>query len=125
MRNIEYSTKQMIGYFIVVNRKFTQYKEKILTKYIEKLKEELNNTDKKYILSNVNISIFADFYINHQVNTEEIICYAIVTFHKLLNYYHREFNDIDIIKEVETIMKMYSARTIKKEAEEILEKYNQ
>lgn len=124
MINIEYSTKQMISYFIIVNRNFTLYKDKLLINYIEKLKNILDNIDKKYVLSKVNISIFADFFVNHQVNTEEIISYAIVTFNRLLNYYNREFTDEDIVKELETVMRIYSARTIKKEAVNILEKYN-
>ncbi len=124
MINLEYSTKQMISYFIIVNRNFTLYKDKLLINYIEKLKNILDNIDKKYVLSKVNISIFADFFVNHQVNTEEIISYAIVTFNRLLNYYNREFTDEDIVKELETVMRIYSARTIKKEAVNILEKYN-
>ena len=123
MINLEYSTKQMISYFIIVNRNFTLYKDKLLINYIEKLKNILDNIDKKYVLSKVNISIFADFFVNHQVNTEEIISYAIVTFNRL-NYYNREFTDEDIVKELETVMRIYSARTIKKEAVNILEKYN-
>lgn len=121
MSDLEYSTKQMISYFIIVNRNFTLYKNKLLINYIEKLKEILKNIDKKYVLSKVNISTFANFFVNHQVNTEEIISYAIVTFNRLLNYYHREFTDEDIVKELETVMKIYSARTIKKEAANILE----
>lgn len=124
MSELEYSTKEMIAYFIVVNRKFTSYKDKLLSNYIEELKNELNNTKKMYILSNININIFANFFINHQVNAEEIFCYAVVTFNRLLNYYYKDFNDLDIVKEVETVMRMYSARTIKKEAVEILNKYN-
>lgn len=124
MINLEYSTKQMISYFIIVNRNFTLYKDKLLINYIEKLKNILDNIDKKYVLSKVNISMFADFFVNHQVNTEEIISYAIVTFNRLLNYYNREFTDEDIVKELETVMRIYSARTIKKEAVNILEKYN-
>ena len=124
MINLEYSTKQMISYFIIVNRNFTLYKDKLLINYIEKLKNILDNIDKKYVLSKVNISIFADFFVNHQVNTEEIISYAIVTFNRLLNYYNREFTDEYIVKELETVMRIYSARTIKKEAVNILEKYN-
>lgn len=124
MINLEYSTKQMISYFIIVNRNFTLYKDKLLINYIEKLKNILDNIDKKYVLSKVNISIFADFFVNHQVNTEEIISYAIVNFNRLLNYYNREFTDEDIVKELETVMRIYSARTIKKEAVNILEKYN-
>ena len=124
MINLEYSTKQMISYSIIVNRNFTLYKDKLLINYMEKLKNILDNIDKKYVLSKVNISIFADFFVNHQVNTEEIISYAIVTFNRLLNYYNREFTDEDIVKELETVMRIYSARTIKKEAVNILEKYN-
>lgn len=124
MKELEYSTKQMIGYFLVINRKFENYKDKLLFNYIEELKKELNSTEKMYILGKVKISEFANFIINHQVNTEEIFCYAIVVFNRLLNYYHREFSDKDIIKEVENVMIMYSARTVKREAENILKKYN-
>ena len=124
MNDLEYSTKQMISYFIILNRNFTLFKDKLLINYIEKLKEILKNTDKNYVLSKVDVSIFSDFFINYQVNTEEIISYAIVTFNRLLNYYNREFTDEDIVKELETVMRIYSARTIKKEAVNILEKYN-
>ena len=120
MEELEYSTKQMIAYFIVTNQNITQYKEKLLLNYIETLKKSLKNIDKKYILNKVNVNFFADFSINYQVNVEEIICYAIVTFNRLLNYYHREFTDEDIIKELEIVMRMLSTRTVKKEAKNIL-----
>lgn len=80
MNKLEYSTKQMIGYFIIVNKNFRLYKDKLLINYIAKLKEILENIDKKYVLSKVDISIFADFFVNHLVDTEEIISYATVTF---------------------------------------------
>lgn len=124
MNDLEYSTKQMISYFIILNRNFTLFKDKLLINYIEKLKEILKNTDKNYVLSKVDVSIFSDFFINYQVNTEEIISYAIVTFNRLLNYYNREFTDKDIVKELETVMRIYSTRTIKTEAINILERYN-
>ncbi len=124
MNDLEYSTKQMISYFIILNRNFTLFKDKLLINYIEKLKEILKNTDKNYVLSKVDVSIFSDFFINYQVNTEEIISYAIVTFKRLLNYYNREFTDKDIVKELETVMRIYSTRTIKTEAINILERYN-
>lgn len=124
MNDLEYSTKQMISYFIILNRNFTLFKDKLLINYIEKLKEILKNTDKNYVLSKVDVSIFSDFFVNYQLNTEEIISYAIVTFNRLLNYYNREFTDKDIVKELETVMRIYSTRTIKTEAINILEKYN-
>ena len=124
MNDLEYSTKQMISYFIILNRNFTLFKDKLLINYIEKLKEILKNTDKNYVLSKVDVNIFSDFFINYQVNTEELISYAIVTFNRLLNYYNREFTDKDIVKELETVMRIYSTRTIKTEAINILEKYN-
>lgn len=124
MNDLEYSTKQMISYFIILNRNFTLFKDKLLINYIEKLKEILKNIDKNYVLSKVDVSIFSDFFINYQVNTEEIISYAIVTFNRLLNYYNREFTDKDIVKELETVMRIYSTRTIKTEAINILERYN-
>lgn len=124
MNDLEYSTKQMISYFIILNRNFTLFKDKLLINYIEKLKEILKNTDKNYVLSKVDVSIFSDFFVNYQLNTEEIISYAIVTFNRILNYYNREFTDKDIVKELETVMRIYSTRTIKTEAINILEKYN-
>ena len=124
MNDLEYSTKQMISYFIILNRNFTLFKDKLLINYIEKLKEILKNTDKNYVLSKVDVNIFSDFFINYQVNTEELISYAIVTFNRLLNYYNREFTDKDIVKELEIVMRIYSTRTIKTEAINILEKYN-
>lgn len=124
MNDLEYSTKQMISYFIILNRNFTLFKDKLLINYIEKLKEMLKNTDKNYVLNKVDVSIFSDFFINYQVNTEELISYAIVTFNRLLNYYNREFTDKDIVKELETVMRIYSTRTIKTEAINILERYN-
>lgn len=123
MRESEYSTKQMIGYFLVVNKSFTNYNEKLLHNYINKLKEELETTEKMYILGKVNIKDFADFFINYQVNAEEIICFAIVVFNRLLNYYNRKFGDKEIIKEVETIMRLYSPRTVQKEAKTVLDKF--
>ncbi len=51
----------------------------------------------KHILNRVNVSKFAFFVIKHSVNVDEIFYYAVVVFNRLLNYYHREFKENDII----------------------------
>lgn len=122
MRDIEYSAKQMIAYFIVVSERIANYKDKQLSNYIRELKIELENTSENYILTRVNVSKFALFAIKHSVNIDEIFYYAIVVFNRLLNYYNREFKEDDIIKEVEIAMTTYSARTIINEAYKIMEK---
>jgi len=120
MNSIEYSTKQMIAYFIVASERITDYKDKLLSNYIKELKIELENTSEKYILNRVNVSKFAFFVIKHSLNVDEIFYYAVVVFNRLLNYYHREFKEDDIIKEVEIVMTTYSARTIITEAKKVL-----
>lgn len=118
-KNIEYSTKQMIAYFLLTNNEIKDYKDKTLSNYIKVLEEKINNIDLIYVLNKVNVKQFSDFLIRHIVNTEELFCYATVIFNRLLNYYNREFNDNDIIKETELIMSMFSARTILTEAKKI------
>lgn len=122
MKNIEYSTKQMIAYFLIINEKVKIYKNKLLSNYIKELKIELENTNENHILSKVEVKLFANFPIKHFVNTNEIFYYAIVVFNRLLNYYNRDFNNQDIIKETEFVMTMFSARTITSEVNKIIEK---
>lgn len=121
MNDIEYSTKQMIAYFLVVNERITKYKDKSLSNYLKELKIELENTNEKYVLNRVNVSKFADFVMKISVNIEELFNYAIVVFGRLLNYYNREFNETDIIKETEIVMTMYSVRTIIPQVHKIIE----
>ncbi len=119
-KNIEYSTKQMIAYFLLTNEQLKEYKDKTLSNYIKTLEEKINSIDLIYVLNKVDVKQFADFSIKHIINNDELFCYAIVIFNRLLNYYNREFNEKDIIKETELIMSMFSVRTIVTEAKKIL-----
>lgn len=120
MKEIEYSTKQMIGYFIITNRYVKKYKTLTMKNYLITLKNKLEKVDANDVLKTINLSLLEDLFITPKLNAEEIFYYGIVVFHRLLSYYNREFTQLDIINETEIAMRIYSSRTIMYAADNII-----
>lgn len=115
MNELEYTTKEMIAYFLVANRNISDFKNKTVSNYRQELIQTMKNIEKKYILNKVNTEKFYEFPIKYSIRIEEILNYATVIFYRLLNYYNREFTEEDLIKEIEFVMTRFSIRTINDE----------
>lgn len=122
MKEIEYTTKQMIGYFIITNRYVKKHRPLTMKSYMITLINKLEKAEQKDILKTVDMSLLDDLFITPTLNEEEIFYYGIVVFDRLLNYYNREFTEIDIVNETEIAMRIYSSRTIMYAADKIINK---
>lgn len=120
-KNIEYTTKEMLGYFLVANKKVQEKQELTLKEYIRQLVIAIESIDKKYILTEIDISNIADFPFAHILNNEEMMCYGLSVFYNLLNS-NKHITESDIISQTETEMRLYSSRKIIDKAEKLLDK---
>lgn len=120
-KNIEYTTKEMLGYFLVANKKVQEKQELILKEYIRQLVIAIESIDKKYILTEIDVSKIAEFPFAHILNNEEMMCYGLIVFYNLLNS-NKHITESDIISQTETEMRLYSSRKIIDKAEELLDK---
>ena len=120
-KNIEYTTKEMLGYFLVANKKAQEKQELTLKEYIRQLVIAIESIDKKYILTEIDVSKIADFPFAHILNNEEMMCYGLSVFYNLLNS-NKHITESDIISQTETEMRLYSSRKIIDKAEKLLDK---
>ena len=84
-KNIEYTTKEMVGYFLVANKKVQEKQELNLKEYIRQLVIAIESIDKKYILTEIDVSKIAEFPFAHILNNEEVMCYGLIVFYNLLH----------------------------------------
>ena len=105
----------MVSYIIVASNKIIDYKDKNIENYLEILNKELNETDKKQILNLVDLRLFNNFSFRQSLSINETMDYAKLIFIRLLNYYHKEFNAKDIIKESEYVFYSFSTRKASEE----------
>lgn len=120
-KNIEYTTKEMLGYFLVANKKVQEKQEITLKEYIRQLVIAIESIDKKYILTGIDVSKIAEFPFAHILNNEEMMCYGLIVFYNLLNS-NKHITESDIISQTETEMRLYSSRKIIDKAEKLLDK---
>lgn len=120
-KNIEYTTKEMLGYFLVANKKVQEKQELTLREYIRQLVLAIESIDRKYILTEIDVSKIADFPFAHILNNEEMMCYGLIVFYNLLNS-NKHVTEPDIISQTETEMRLYSSRKIIDKAEKLLDK---
>lgn len=120
-KNIEYTTKEMLGYFLVANKKVQEKQELTLKEYIRQLVIAIESIDKKYILTEIDVSKIAKFPFAHILNNEEIMCYGLIVFYNLLHS-NKHITESDIISQTETEMRLYSSRKIIDKAEKLLDK---
>lgn len=111
---------EMVAYIIVTNKKIKDFKDKEIKKYLDILNSELITTDKKQVLNLVDLRLFNNFKFRQVLNTNEVNNYAKLIFKRLLNYYHKEFEDKDIIKESEYVFYSFSTRTAYEELVKML-----
>ena len=106
---------ELAAYILIISNKLTLYKDKTVPNYLHLLKDEMRKTEKNIVLNNVKLSLFNNFKYRASLNFEECINYTALIFKDLLNYFHREFDDTDVIKAVSSIYDNYSVRTAKEE----------
>lgn len=119
IENLEYTTKEMLGYFIVAFEKVKNTEEKDLSAYIRNTRILLKTINKKNILKQIDTKLIAEFPICYLVNYEELMCFALVVFYNLLKS-GKDINQNDIISQLKTEMALFSTRTITREAKRIL-----
>ncbi len=118
--NEEYTTKQVICYFVMSYRKLKESKEINLGNWVKEL-INIIEFEEENVLEKVDSNIYAEFPFYHSLNVEEILSFALVVFHKLLLSNNTIF-DKDIVEELKATMRLYSSRTIFAEADNILSK---
>ena len=69
----------------------------------------------KRILNKVKLSLFNNFHYRAKLNNEECINYTTLVFKDLLNYFHKEFDDTDVVKTIAKTYDNFSVRTAKEE----------
>ena len=124
LEKIEYTTKEMLGYFLIAYKKVQDNKEERLADYIRELMCLLKNVDKNKILEMIDTSLIANFYFCHLLNCDEVMCYGLEIFYMLLKS-NKEITKKDVISQTEVAMRQYSSRTIIDRAENILKQMGQ
>ena len=122
LKNIEYSTKEALAYYIIALEQVNYSQDNELGDYMKVVINNIENTNQKEVLDKINMNLIANFPFHHLLNSEEILSYGIVIFDRLLHY-NREFYKQDIVKVLEDTMRLYSSRTILEKAEQILQNY--
>ena len=117
----EYTTKEMIAYFLVAFCKSENTNNIALLEYIKEVKKLLKTDSGADVLEKVDTKLIENFPINYIVNYNELICFALVVFYMLLES-NKKIMKRDIINQLYIEMTLFSTRTIKKEAQKILRK---
>lgn len=106
---------ELAAYILIISNEITLYNEKTIFNYLDLLEDEMIKTKKNVVLNKVKLSLFNNFGYKASLNNEECTNYTILVFKDLLNYFHREFDDTDVIKTISRIYDKYSVRTAKEE----------
>lgn len=106
---------ELAAYILIISNKLTLYEEKTIFNYLDLLEDEMINTKRNVVLNNVKLSLFNNFRYKAKLNYDECINYTALVFKDLLNYFHKEFDDTDVIKTISKIYDNYSVRTAKDE----------
>lgn len=115
----EYTTKEMLAYFLQAHKKVEEKQSATLSDYMKEIIYAVEQLDRYNIMVIIETSLISQFPIAHILNNEELICYALKIFFTLLNS-NKKITEEDIISQAEAIMSIYSSRKILAEAENIL-----
>lgn len=122
LSEIEYSTKEMLAYFLVANKNAkNNYTEQNLTYYLRELMLGLKNINRNEILEHIDINLLLYFPFSHILDCDEVMSYGVIVFYTLLKS-NQNITEQDIISQLEVEMRLYSSRNVVKEAEKILKK---
>ena len=95
---------ELAAYILIISNEITLYKDKTIFNYLDLLEDEMIKTKKNVVLNKVKLSLFNNFNYRAKLNNEECISYTTLVFKDLLNYFHKVFDDTDVVK---TIAKTY------------------
>lgn len=106
---------ELAAYILIISNKITLYKDKTIFNYLDLLEDEMIKTKKNVVLNKVKLSLFNNFNYRAKLNNEECISYTTLVFKDLLNYFHKEFDDTDVVKTIAKTYDNFSVRTAKEE----------
>ena len=106
---------ELAAYILIISNKITLYKDKTIFNYLDLLEDEMIKTKKNVVLNKVKLSLFNNFNYRAKLNKEECISYTTLVFKDLLNYFHKEFDDTDVVKTIAKTYDNFSVRTAKEE----------
>ena len=106
---------ELAAYILIISNEITLYKDKTIFNYLDLLEDEMIKTKKNVVLNKVRLSLFKNFNYRASLNNEECINYTILVFNNLLQYFHKEFDDTDVVKTIAKTYDKYSVRTAKEE----------
>ena len=104
-KNIEYTTKEMIAYFLATHKRVKEQNKGTLSEYVREIIYSVEEIEKAEITKGINVSMFVNFPFAHILNNEELLCYGLVVFYMLLRA-NKEITEKDIISQTEVIMKL-------------------
>ena len=106
---------ELAAYILIISNEITLYKDKTIFNYLDLLEGEMIKTKKNVVLNKVKLSLFNNFNYRAKLNNEECISYTTLVFKDLLNYFHKEFDDTDVVKTIAKTYDNFSVRTAKEE----------
>lgn len=106
---------ELAAYILIISNEITLYKDKTIFNYLDLLEDEMIKTKKNVVLNKVKLSLFNKFNYRAKLNNEECISYTTLVFKDLLNYFHKEFDDTDVVKTIAKTYDNFSVRTAKEE----------
>ena len=106
---------ELAAYILIISNEITLYKDKTIFNYLDLLEDEMIKTKKNVVLNKVKLSLFNNFNYRAKLNNEECINYTKLIFKDLLNYFHKEFDDTDVVKTIAKTYDNFSVRTAKEE----------
>ena len=106
---------ELAAYILIISNEITLYKDKTIFNYLDLLEDEMIKTKKNVVLNKVKLSLFNNFNYRAKLNNDECINYTTLVFKDLLNYFHKEFDDTDVVKTIAKTYDNFSVRTAKEE----------
>ena len=91
---------ELAAYILIISNEITLYKDKTIFNYLDLLEDEMIKTKKNVVLNKVRLSLFKNFNYRASLNNEECINYTTLVFNDLLKYFHKEFDDTDVVKTI-------------------------
>lgn len=110
---------ELAAYILIISNEITLYKDKTIFNYLDLLEDEMIKTKKNVVLNKVKLSLFNNFNYRAKLNNEECISYTTLVFKDLLNYFHKEFDDTDVVKTIAKTYDNFSVRTAKEEVNKL------
>ena len=106
---------ELAAYILIISNEITLYKDKTIFNYLDLLEDEMIKTKKNVVLNKVRLSLFKNFNYRASLNNEECINYTTLVFNDLLKYFHKEFDDTDVVKAIAKTYDNFSVITAKEE----------